>query len=56
MLDPGDTAPDFDLPRNGGGRVTLSGIAPRKAVVYFYPKDNTPGLHDRGAGFHPAGR
>ncbi|MCU9849723.1 peroxiredoxin [Defluviimonas sp. WL0024] len=43
MLAPSDQAPDFTLPRTGGGTVTLSGIAPRKTVLYFYPKDDTPG-------------
>jgi thioredoxin-dependent peroxiredoxin len=39
----GDMAPDFTLPRDGGGTVTLSALRPGKAVVYFYPKDDTPG-------------
>ncbi|MCB2128102.1 MAG: peroxiredoxin [Rhodobacteraceae bacterium] len=43
MLSEGDTAPDFTLPRNGGGTVTLSALAPGKTVLYFYPKDDTPG-------------
>lgn len=36
-------APDFTLPRDGGGSVTLSGFRPGKVVLYFYPKDDTPG-------------
>lgn len=43
MLNPGDPAPDFTLPANGGGNVTLSDLLPRKVVLYFYPKDDTPG-------------
>lgn len=43
MPQEGDAAPDFTLPRNGGGSVTLSSLRPRKVVVYFYPKDDTPG-------------
>ena len=39
----GDTAPDFTLPRDGGGSVTLSSLRPGKVVVYFYPKDDTSG-------------
>ena len=39
----GDTAPDFDLPTDGGGRVRLSDLAGRPVVVYFYPKDDTSG-------------
>ena len=43
MLTPGDTAPDFTLPRDGGATVTLSALRPGKVVLYFYPKDDTPG-------------
>ncbi|WP_112310000.1 peroxiredoxin [Pseudogemmobacter bohemicus] len=39
----GDKAPDFTLPRDGGGTVSLSALAPGKVVLYFYPKDDTPG-------------
>ena len=40
---PGDKAPDFTLPRDGGGAVSLAGFAGRKLVLYFYPKADTPG-------------
>jgi len=43
MLSTGDVAPDFTLPRDGGGTVTLSALRPGKVVVYFYPRDDTPG-------------
>ncbi|MFN6978234.1 MAG: peroxiredoxin [Gemmobacter sp.] len=43
MPDPGDLAPDFTLPRDGGGTVTLSALRPAPVVVYFYPRDDTPG-------------
>jgi thioredoxin-dependent peroxiredoxin len=43
MLNPGDIAPDFTLPRDGGGTITLSALRPGKVVLYFYPKDDTPG-------------
>jgi len=43
MISEGQTAPDFTLPRDGGGSVTLSGFRPGKVVLYFYPKDDTPG-------------
>ncbi len=43
MLNKGDAPPDFTLPRDGGGTVTLSALAPRQVVLYFYPKDDTPG-------------
>lgn len=39
----GASAPDFTLPRDGGGSVTLSGLRPQKVVLYFYPRDDTPG-------------
>lgn len=42
MITAGQTAPDFTLPRNGGGSVTLSSLRPGKVVLFFYPKDNTP--------------
>ena len=43
MLTVADTAPDFTLPRDGGGTVTLSSFRPGTVVWYFYPKDDTPG-------------
>ncbi|MEI4470325.1 peroxiredoxin [Frigidibacter sp. MR17.24] len=43
MIETGTNAPDFTLPRDGGGAVTLSALAPKKVVLYFYPKDDTPG-------------
>jgi peroxiredoxin Q/BCP len=39
----GETAPDFTLPRDGGGTITLSALRPKAVVVYFYPKDDTSG-------------
>ncbi len=42
-LEPGQTTPDFTLPRDGGGTVTLSALRPGKVVLYFYPRDDTPG-------------
>jgi peroxiredoxin Q/BCP len=43
MISAGDMAPDFTLPRDGGGDVSLSGLKGQKVVLYFYPKDDTPG-------------
>lgn len=40
---PGDPAPDFTLPTDGGGSLTLSELRGRKVVLYFYPKDDTSG-------------
>ena len=39
----GDAAPAFALPRDGGGDVSLDGLKGRRVVLYFYPKDDTPG-------------
>lgn len=36
-------APDFDLPRDGGGSLRLSGLRGRSVVLFFYPKDDTSG-------------
>jgi peroxiredoxin Q/BCP len=43
MLKPGDKAPSFKLPSTGGGEVSSSDLKGRKFVLYFYPKDDTPG-------------
>ncbi|WP_071675047.1 peroxiredoxin [Nioella nitratireducens] len=43
MIDPGTTAPDFTLPRDGGTDLTLSSLRPGPVVLYFYPRDDTPG-------------
>ena len=51
MLTVADTAPDFTLPRDGGGTVTLSGFRPGKVVLYFYPKDDTPGCTKEACSF-----
>lgn len=42
-LQPGDQAPDFTLPTDGGGDLTLSSLKGRPVVVYFYPRDDTSG-------------
>ena len=39
----GDPAPDFSLPATGGETLSLAGLKGRKAVLYFYPKDDTSG-------------
>ena len=40
---PGDKAPDFSLPRDGGGSISLADFAGRKLVLFFYPKADTAG-------------
>ncbi len=42
-LSVGGIAPDFTLPRDGGESVTLSDLFESRVVLFFYPKDNTPG-------------
>lgn len=42
-LKPGDAAPDFTLPDQSGAEFTLSEYRGRWVLLYFYPKDNTPG-------------
>ncbi len=42
-LEIGAPAPDFTLPTDDGGTVTLGALRGRKVIVYFYPKDDTPG-------------
>ncbi|HEV2430528.1 MAG TPA: redoxin domain-containing protein, partial [Burkholderiales bacterium] len=39
----GKPVPDFSLPSTGGGTFSLSSARGSKRVLYFYPKDNTPG-------------
>ena len=39
----GDAAPAFELPATGGAPISLAGLKGRKAVIYFYPKDDTSG-------------
>jgi len=42
-MQPGDQAPDFTAPRDGGDSLTLSALRPQAVVLYFYPKDDTSG-------------
>ena len=42
-MQPGQPAPDFTAPRDGGGTLTLSDLRPKAVVLYFYPKDDTSG-------------
>jgi len=42
-LKEGDVAPDFTAPTNGGGKVSLSDFKGKNVILYFYPRDNTPG-------------
>ena len=53
-LKPGDPAPDFTLPTDGGGSITLSALKGRKVILYFYPKDDTSGCTAEACGFRDA--
>ena len=51
MLKTGDMAPQFTLKDKEGNNVSLSDFAGRKVVLYFYPKDNTPGCTRQACAF-----
>ncbi|MEJ1994833.1 MAG: thioredoxin-dependent thiol peroxidase [Limibacillus sp.] len=53
-LNPGDKAPDFSMPTDGGGSVSLKDLKGKKVVLYFYPKDDTPGCTKEACGFRDA--
>ena len=60
--EPGKKAPKFKMPTNGGGDVALADFAGKHLVLYFYPKDDTPGctkeaiaFSERLDDFHKAG-
>jgi len=50
-LKEGEQAPDFTLPADDGGEVALSDCRGKKLVIYFYPRDNTPGCTKEAVGF-----
>ena len=51
MLEVGMKAPDFTLPDQNGNQVSLSDFAGKKVVLYFYPRDNTPGCTRQACAF-----
>ena len=51
MLEVGTKAPDFTLPDKDGKMVSLSDFAGKRVVLYFYPKDNTPGCTRQACAF-----
>lgn len=55
MIEVGQAAADFTLPRDGGGEVTLSALKGKPVVVYFYPKADTPGCTKQAVGFTEMG-
>jgi len=51
MVDVGEQAPDFTARTDGGGETTLSDLRGKTVVLYFYPKDDTPGCTKEACGF-----
>jgi len=47
----GKPAPDFTLPTDGGGKMSLKGLRGKNVVLYFYPKDDTSGCTAEACGF-----
>jgi thioredoxin-dependent peroxiredoxin len=51
MIKEGQKAPDFSLPSSEGGEISLKGLRGRTVVLYFYPKDDTPGCTREACAF-----
>ncbi len=54
MIKEGQKAPDFELESSAGGRVSLKGLKGRPVVLYFYPRDMTPGCTREACAFRDA--
>ncbi len=52
MLNTGIKAPNFELPDQNGTIHTLEEYRGKKVILYFYPKDNTPGCTKQACGFY----
>ncbi|HSY42629.1 MAG TPA: thioredoxin-dependent thiol peroxidase [Candidatus Acidoferrum sp.] len=50
-LKEGDPAPDFSVATNGGGKISLSDYKGQNVILYFYPKDDTPGCTKEACAF-----
>ena len=50
----GDKAPAFTMATDGGGKVSLSALKGKPVVLYFYPKDDTPGCTKKACAFRDA--
>ena len=50
-LKEGDKAPDFSAPTNGGGKIALSDFRGKHVILYFYPRDDTPGCTKEACAF-----
>lgn len=53
-LKPGDPAPDFSLPSTDGSVIRLANLRGQHVILYFYPKDDTPGCTKEACGFRDA--
>ncbi len=53
-LEIGNNAPDFTLPTDNDGEISLSGLKGKNIVLYFYPKDSTPGCTTESCDFRDA--
>ncbi len=51
MVEVGQKAPDFKMATDGAGDVSLKALKGKKVVLYFYPKDDTPGCTKEACGF-----
>jgi len=51
IIEAGAQAPEFILPRDGGGEIGLADLRGKPVVLYFYPKDDTPGCTKQAIGF-----
>ena len=51
MLEVGTKAPEFNLPDKDGNAISLADFAGKKVVLYFYPRDNTPGCTRQACAF-----
>lgn len=47
----GDKAPEFSAPTNGGGNISLAELRGKNVILYFYPKDDTPGCTKEACAF-----
>ena len=54
MIDTGDQAPDFLIPTDGGNTISLKELKGNKVILYFYPKDMTPGCTTEACSFRDA--